>query len=253
MGELIYLPKPISFHTEMEKYCLLYKQLQASLATIWCGRLTSDKGRRLLLACNQTYLSLWHPSGTSLMKQVEKMFLRKTEREEIDPKRGRAPLLSPGCDLFGTLPRRQLCQWSGRLACFIYITDVFVQPGSLGYLVQVNLELEFKLVTAAKACGSGSTNRGLILCCHPAGLKAGQWRKANRGCRDLAEARRALKTKLDKSYLKCLDLYLFRTVEQGKAQNAHSNYDKWFNYKVTCFCPQACSAPLSEGCCPFFT
>lgn len=72
MGKLIYLPKPISFPTEMEKYCLLYKQLQASLATIWCGRLTSDKGRRLLLACNQTYLSLWHPSGTSLMKQVEK-------------------------------------------------------------------------------------------------------------------------------------------------------------------------------------
>lgn len=55
------------------------------------------------------------------------------------------------------------------LACFIYITDVFVQPGSLRYLFQVNLELQFKLVTPAKARGSGSTNRGFIWCYHPAG------------------------------------------------------------------------------------
>lgn len=72
--------------------------------------------------------------------------------------------------LAGNQPRRQPCQGSGRLASFIYITDVFVQPGSLRYLFQVNLELEFKLVTPANAPGSGSTNRGLIWCCHPAGL-----------------------------------------------------------------------------------
>lgn len=85
----------------------------------------------------------------------------------MDLKHGQVPLLSPGCDLFGTLPRRQPCQGSVRLACFIYITDVFVQPGSL---LQVNLELEFKLVRPAKAHGLGSTNRGLIWCCHPAGF-----------------------------------------------------------------------------------
>lgn len=52
------------------------------------------------------------------MRRVEKMFLRKTEREEMDPKPGRAPLLSPGCDLFGSLPRRQPCQGSGRFGLF---------------------------------------------------------------------------------------------------------------------------------------
>lgn len=41
---------------------------------------------------------------------------------------------------------------------------------ALLYLVQVNYEVKFKLVTRAKACGLGSTNRGLIWCCHPAGL-----------------------------------------------------------------------------------
>lgn len=104
------------------------------------------------------------------MGQVKKIFLRKTKQEEMDSKHGQVPLLSPVCDLFGTLPRRQPCQGSGRSACFIYITDVFVQPGSLLYLFQVNSELKFKLVRPAKAHGFGSTNRGLIWCCHPAGF-----------------------------------------------------------------------------------
>lgn len=105
----------------------------------------------------------------------------------MDSKRRQAPLLSPGCDLFGTLPRLQPCQGSGRLACFIYITDVFVQPGPLRYLFQVNLELEFKLVTPARARGVGSTNRGLIWCCHPSGPPLG-WPvdSANREYRDLS-------------------------------------------------------------------
>lgn len=41
---------------------------------------------------------------------------------------------------------------------------------SLRHLFQVNLKLEFKLLMPAKACGLGSMNRGLILCCHPAVL-----------------------------------------------------------------------------------
>lgn len=41
---------------------------------------------------------------------------------------------------------------------------------ALLYLFQVNSEVKFKLVTEAKACGLGSTNWGLIWCCHPAGL-----------------------------------------------------------------------------------
>lgn len=94
-----------------------YKPLRLQ-SWVWCGLFTSNTGRRLLLACNQTYLSLWHPGGASLMRRVKTMFLRKTEREEMDPKRGRAPLLSPGCDLFGTLPRQQRCQGSARLASF---------------------------------------------------------------------------------------------------------------------------------------
>lgn len=139
------------------------------------------------------------------MRQVEKMFLRKTEREEMDPKRGRAPLLSPGCDLFGTLPRQQPCQGSGRLACFIYITDVFVQPGSFRYLFQVNLELEFKLVTPAKACGSGVQIEGLSgAAIRLAFHKAGEWQQANRGCRGLAQARHALKKVLN-THLKCFN------------------------------------------------
>lgn len=64
---------------------------------------------------------------------------------------------------------------------------------SLRHLFQVNLKLEFKLLMPAKACGLGSMNRGLILCCHPAVLKAGQWWQANRGCRGVAQARHALK------------------------------------------------------------
>lgn len=42
---------------------------------LWWG---GAGGGRPVLACNQTYLSLWRRSGTSLMKQVKKMFIRKT-------------------------------------------------------------------------------------------------------------------------------------------------------------------------------
>lgn len=164
----------------MEKCCLQnsYKPLWL-LSRIWCCLLTSDRGRRPCLACNQSYLSLWHPGDTSLMRQVVKMFLRKAEREEMC---GQAPLLWPGVDRFGTLPCRQCCHLPGLLPCFIYITDVFglTSPHNL---FQVNLELQLKLVIPAKACGSGGTNWGLIWSCHPTVFKAGQWRQANRRLR----------------------------------------------------------------------
>lgn len=73
---------------------------------------------------------------------------------------------------------------------------------SLHNLFQVNLELELKLVIPAKACGSGSTNWGLIWCCHPTVFKAGQWRQANRGCQGVAQGRHALE-RAWKTYLKC--------------------------------------------------
>ena len=106
------------------------------------------------------------------MRQVEKMFLRKTEREGT---RRRAPLLSAGCDLVGTQPRRRRCQWSGHWSCFIYIIDVVVQSG----LLSLSLPSKFQSwVQACRTGGLGFMKRGLIGCCHPAVLKVGQWQPA---------------------------------------------------------------------------
>lgn len=65
------------------------------------------------------------------MRQVEKMFLRKTERGEMDPMRGRAPIVvTNDVTCLALRLAGKPCQGSGRLASFIYITDVFVQPGT---------------------------------------------------------------------------------------------------------------------------
>lgn len=137
---------------------------------IWCGLLTSNTGRRHLLACNQTYLSLWHPGGTSLMRQDEKMFLRKTERREMDPKERTSTIVVTSLwpvwhSASSANPVRDLDAWPLSSTLQMSLCSL-----ALCYRFQVNLELEFKLVTPAKARGSGSTNRGLIWCCHPAGL-----------------------------------------------------------------------------------
>lgn len=153
-------------------------------AWIWCGLLTSGRGRRLLLAFNQAYLSLWHPSGTFLMRQVEEVFVRKTEWEEMAPKRGRAPSLSPGRrtvwhSVFAETrsPLPPPCQRSGPVGLFRLHYRCLCAAWLSLLSLQVNLELEFKLPTLAKAHGSERTNWGLIWCCHPAGLPQG-WQVA---------------------------------------------------------------------------
>jgi len=78
------------------------------------------------------------------MRRVEKVFSRKTESGKMDSKQAWAPMLSPDFGLRATWHHQQLCEGSERLASFIHITDRFVQPGTLHYLFQVNLELDFK-------------------------------------------------------------------------------------------------------------
>ena len=153
----------------MEEHGLLYKELQACLATesdlMWSA--TSNTGRRLLLPSNQTDLSLWHPGGTSWWDRSRKCSSgRRSEGSWIQCV-DEPSLLSPML-----WPVWHSCQGSGRLASFIYITDVFVQHGT-------PLSLPSKFRTWVQACNTSqglwlwSTNRGLIWCCHPADLPYG--------------------------------------------------------------------------------
>lgn len=63
----------------------------------------------------------WHISDEAGQENVH--------QEDSELRRGdRAPLLSPGCDPIGSLPRGPRCHWSGRLPRCACSADVSVPP-----------------------------------------------------------------------------------------------------------------------------
>lgn len=78
-------PIKTQFIFKTNSVCASSYSLGSEVDLTWSG-LSAGAGWPVL-ACNQTYLSLWHGGGTSLMKQVKKMFITKTASRDAGAER----------------------------------------------------------------------------------------------------------------------------------------------------------------------